>query len=218
MSKKTKQIGSVTAILIIVIGLLVVGVGGYFVWTRYFNEPEPISVQPDDIVPESENPEEEDSEDTATTPITPETTTPATTTVDDGMYHITQWGLKGDYNGSYSVQYEVSKYPDGTPFVRFSSSSLPSQYGGYCELANLQKASSLNNQLNPVAQSSYNGINGDFYTDDGNLITKHIGNYYYAYGSSKAGCFTENTEAINHPIQVNILSGLNHLFASLVEE
>lgn len=128
--------------MIIIIGLLVVGGGGYFVWTNYFNEPEPISVQPDNTVPEPENPEEENSEDTATTPTTPETTTPIT--VDDDMYHITQWGLKGDYNGSYSVQYEVTE----TDRVVFKSKDFASDTGKQCQIASILRQTSINE--NPV--------------------------------------------------------------------
>lgn len=208
MSKKTKQYGSIVLIVVIVAVLGLLGGVGYVVWKNYFSEPVP-AVEIEDI------PEETTPVDTEETPATTTDTTTSTTTAateDDDYYHITQWGLKGEYTGSFSVQYEVTE----TDRVVFKSKDFTSDTGKQCQIASILRQTSINE--NPVyihTETELDGVKGKFYTTEGDAIFKHIGDYYYSFSRNAGSCPGENEPQSESVKQSDILSGIRRLFVTL---
>lgn len=113
MNKKQSQAGSSHLILIIVLVVVVLGALGYIYWTNYTKSK------------------------TTTTPtvsnssIPSKTSTISMTTADDEKYFaITEWGIKGVYDGKYNLSYEVINNENNSTSIGLTTSDSPSECQG----------------------------------------------------------------------------------------
>lgn len=111
MGKKQSQSGSVHLVIIIILILALVGTLSFVFWQNYVNKP--ISSSNSKTINSSKT----------------QVTTPSTDTDNTKYFSITDWGIKGIYDGKYSLRYELKT---GSNFnqIELSSSDVEKECQG----------------------------------------------------------------------------------------
>ena len=160
---------------------------------------------------------------TPTTTITPTTTTLPTTTTPPGTktgnenFEITQWGVTGYYNSSYSVNYQITA--EGAYYkVSFSSDDFSGSCAGetllfYERLSSSDDLTHIGNiAITPINVEEWYNSNPNEHSGDDSFIRK-IGSYYYTYTQSKLDACDDGYDS---SIQTGIMEGMRNHFNTLV--
>ena len=217
MSKNINQKGSVSLVIIIVLVLGLVGSLGYVAYDKFIVK---APVAEEEIVPAEEEQlsnsdieeHDVDNETESETEEPADNTTTTTETNSDAKYIISQWGIKGVYNGSYTAQYEISYNSNGQTLV-FNSREFISQSGKECNIVSLSRNS--DKPAGVTSLANFDGITGEFYSGE-ELTYKHVGEYYYGYSFNRGTCSEAKSGETDYNIEQNLRTNLKYLFATLV--
>lgn len=228
MIKNKNQSGK--AALIILISILVIGlisVGGYFAWTQYFNNaPAEISDDTEEVEPVKTEVSKTPTDTETTIPIT---TVPATTPTNSSQpqvvesehdyFIISQWGIKGYYNGKYVVEYNIiNDSVDGIKLLQFTTPDSPTD----CQGRVLYK---LKRYLPTQTISSFGHIAVDpeiTASQAGNTWSREkivlIGSYYYVFDDGETDSCSGGSDTSFAEVESDVGQGLENFFKTLVAE
>lgn len=200
MKKTNNQSGFAHLIIIVIIlAVALVGTLGFVFWQNF--------VQPKTSVTQSNS-----TNKSSTSAVTPAVETPVE---DKNTLKITDWGIKGVYNGTHPVKYNIVSDSETT----FTSSDLTGGCNGFVAftLRRFKGDVAMSNQLGlGVGDYGNKTVSEVFATDSFSQYggNKHIGNYYYVFISPQQGC-SQSVSDPQGPIALKVSDDVHTFFGTL---
>lgn len=215
VKNKKYQSGSAHLIIVFVLVLALLGALGFVVWRNF------IQTKPTAAFEDTDTTTITDTDLTISTTSNAVATT-ATLVADAQHLTITEWGLKGVYNGLYGMRYEIYNNSLNKEGLVFTSSDFSenSCNNGSVGVGLIYRSPSLPSASEATIKplSEFDGVDGEFYQVDfirGDIVIyKHVGDHYYSHNFNyHFSCATQGTsDAI---LELNIRTSIKLFFATL---
>lgn len=163
--KTRNQTGSAHVIIIVILVIVVLGAVGFMFWQNFINKP---------------------AANDTTNQMTQQKETPSTTDSDSKTLTVTEWNIKGSYNGDQTFSYEIFPTDDNALLLKKGDSlACGKGIGSVYRLKSDEK-------------SSFFGTSGmemtakDIYASGDVTYQAFIGDYYYFLKDASTACPTDN--------------------------